>query len=109
MLGIPGVGVFSCRHLIDVRRMERFQERACLAGIELRIVGLDQQEESILRRQVKIRSIEERVIGLREPIQSKHPEGPAQPREEDSELEGYGNERRPRVKRSPTDINRIVK
>src|SRR3954462_12467757 len=94
-------------NFIDLTRMESLQELQRPLAIELRIVGLDQQEELVARGVLEARHVERRVIRLRQPVQDEHPQHGRDRREENRQLEGHRNVLRPAVERLAGDVDRI--
>src|SRR5258706_7358002 len=81
----------------DLPRVERFEEVARAFDVELRILRLDAQKETVAACQREPRHVEDGVIWLRKPVQCQHPEHARQRRAQNRGLEGDGNERPPAV------------
>src|SRR5215471_17467505 len=88
-------------HLAGVEAFEKI--RRALA-IELRIVGLDDQEELVAAGPLEALDVERRVVRLREPVQHDHPDHRRERREEDGQLEADRHELRPAVERLASDV-----
>src|SRR5258707_15667398 len=76
-------------------RVQRFKEPARRFEVELRILRLDAEEETVAAGQREARQVEDRVIRHRQPVQREHAEHARQRRREDGALEGDRDERRP--------------
>src|SRR6185295_17786789 len=90
----------------DLPRIQGFEEAARRFELELRILRLDAQEETVAARQREARHVEHRVIRLRQPVQRQHAEHARERREEDRALEGHRDEGGPAVERLAPDVQR---
>src|SRR5262249_55986695 len=101
--------VITCRSVRNGRhlsRLQRFQEPARLLEIELRIAGLDAEEEAVAAGEREPGHVEHRVIGHRQPVQREHAEDGRQGRGENRALECDRDEHRPAVVRLAADVDR---
>src|SRR5258706_15020367 len=80
-------------------RIERREELACPFQIELRVGGLDAEEEPVPARQREAWHVEHRVIWLRQPVQRQHAQHRGERCDENRALERHRDERVPAVKR----------
>ena len=93
---------------IDVPRTETLQEVGRAQPVELRIRRLDRQEEALVAGDLgEARHVEHRVIRHRQPAQQDPAEHRRERREQDRQLEGHRDERRPAVERPSADVQRI--
>src|SRR5437879_5833913 len=79
-------------HLRDMRGFERLQEFRGVRQAEFRIIGFDAKEEAIRRRMLEALDVEERVMRLRQLVESKHAKNRGKRRAQHGELERDGNE-----------------
>ncbi len=84
------------------------RNRCGLVLAEVRVLGLDHQEELVGRRQAEPLDVEHRVVGLRQPVQRDHADRRRQRREENRQLVGRHDERRPGGQRPAADVERIL-
>src|SRR5712691_4695772 len=61
-----------CHNFGYSQRMKVLQKRLCRIAIELRIRGLDAEEEPVARRAIECRDVEHGVIRLRQPVERQH-------------------------------------
>src|SRR2546426_11566638 len=86
-------------HLGQIVRLQTLQELRSLHAIELRIARFDAEEKAVVRRQGEARSIEHRMMWLRQLVQRQHAEHGEGRRAEHGQFKGDWNERRPTVHR----------
>src|ERR1051326_376337 len=88
-------------------RMEAGQKRLRLLQVELRVAGLDDEEELVLARQAESRRVEDRMVRLGQAVEREHAEDGRRRGEEDRQLEHRGNPRDPRVGGPSADVHRV--
>src|SRR3954469_5221176 len=91
----------------DLRRIEPLQKVRRPLAIELRILGLDEQEKLVAAGALEGGDVERRVVRLRQPVQHDHADHRGERGEQDGQLEGDRNELRPAVERLAGDVHRI--
>src|SRR5438046_753627 len=96
------------RHLRDLQRMKVFKKTPGFVEPEMRVCGLNAQEETIAAGANKIGRIKYRMIGLRQTIKRDHAKHRRQRGPQDGALKGHGNKRRPRMKRLAANVEGIV-
>src|SRR5205809_2398709 len=96
------------RNLRDLERMKVFKKTPGLVEPEMRVYGLNAQEETIAAGANKIGRIKYRMVGLGQAIERNHAKHRRQCGSQDGALKGHRNKRRPRMKRLPTDVEGIV-
>src|SRR5262245_61991713 len=94
----------SWRHLVDAGPLT-FEERPCLCEVEEWIAGLNAEKKPVAAGQAECRDVEQRMIGVRQAVESKHPEEGGKRSPEDRHLERDGDKRRPTVQRPPPDVD----
>src|SRR3954462_188082 len=72
------------------------------------IARFDAEEKSRLTGELELRRVEDRMVRLRQAVQPKHAYKTGNRGEEDGELKGDRNERRPAVQRPSPDIERVI-
>src|SRR4029078_5282820 len=80
-------------------RFERFEKPARLLEVELSVSCFDAQKKSIAADQRKPGDVEDRVIRLRQAVESEHSENRGQRGAENGAFEGDCNESRPPLHR----------
>src|SRR5205085_11955977 len=95
------------RNFTDSVRVEPIQEVHRFLPIELRILGLDEQEEPIPARTFEPRYVEHGVVGHRQAIQDDHPDHRCDRRKQDGQLECHRDELRPAVERLAGYVDRV--
>src|SRR5438477_11536036 len=93
------------RNFGDSYRAKALQKRLGRIAIELRIRGLDAEEEPVARRAIERRHVEHRVIRLRQPVERQHAEKGRNRCAQHRALEGHGDEMRPAVERAAADVH----
>src|SRR5947209_1229541 len=89
-------------------RPQCLEESPRLLQIEVRVFGLDAEEEPIAAGERESRDIEDGVIRHRQAVQRQHAEHGRQGRDEDRALEGDRDECGPAKQRSPPDVPRVL-
>src|SRR5436190_21002226 len=87
--------LYSEFHITNVPRFQTLQKSDRLVMIKLRIICLDYQKETVACRQRKVRSIENRMIGLRQLVQGQHAEYRCERSGQHGAFKGNRNKRRP--------------
>src|SRR3954471_19748952 len=72
------------------------------------IARFDAEEKSRLTGELELRRVEDRMVRLRQAVQPKHAYKSGNRGEENRELKGDWNERRPAVQRTAAHIERII-
>src|SRR6059036_2349608 len=93
--------VFDIEHPARAQALEE-DPRRC--RVELRVLRLDAEEVTVAARQGEVRHVEHRVVGRRQAVQDEHPEDREDPGDQDGQLEGDRDERRPRIVRPPANV-----
>ena len=70
---------------------------AVVAAIELRVRGLDAEEEAVLARTGELRHVEQRMMRMRQAVEEHHSQESRECRHQDQQLERDGNEDRPTI------------
>src|ERR1700693_2251953 len=89
--------LFFILHLADVLSVHALQESRGLRHIEFGIAGFDAQEETIGGGARKTLYAENRVIGLRQPVQRQHAHHSEDGRAQNGKFERDRNKRRPTI------------
>src|SRR5205807_1912794 len=92
----------------DLAWMKRLKELPDAVEVELRIAGLDDQEEFVARGLIEAPHVEDGVIWHRQTVEGKHAEDGGEGRDQDRAFEGDRDPGRPRVERLAADVDRIA-
>src|SRR2546430_7752304 len=85
------------RHIDDLAWVECLEKLPDAVEVELRIAGLDDEEELVARGLIEAPHIEDRVIRHRQTVQGEHAEDGGERGEQDRALEGDRDPGWPRV------------
>src|SRR5688572_23152223 len=96
------------RDFINSLCPDAFEKSRGRTRIELWIDGLNDEEELVRTCQREPRSIEYRVIGLRQPVERDHADRGRKRREQDREFVRRNHERRPACERPSSDVHRVL-
>src|SRR5208282_1100824 len=94
-------------HLGNVMCGEALQKARGLREVKLFVAGLDANKEAVRGGMRETVRIENRMMGLRQPVEREHPEHRGERSAQNSQLKGDRNEGRPAVERAPGDIKRV--
>src|SRR5262245_23522292 len=100
-----------CSLQLDIDNFSRFQgsyKPHVLIVIVVRIFRFNNQKETVARGQSKIRSVENRMIGLRQLVQRQHAQHGRESCHQNRTFESDWNKRRPAVERFAADVDRII-
>ena len=86
-------------------RLQRGQKLGRGAAIELRVRGLDAEEETVLARPGELRHVEQRMVELRQAVEKHHSQEGREGAHQDQHFEGDGNEDRPAIVRASAELN----
>src|SRR3954463_7494115 len=92
----------------DLAWVECLEKLPDAVEFELRIAGLDDEEELVARGLIEAAHVEDGVIRHRQAVEGQHAEDGGEGGDEDRALEGDRDPRRPRVVRLPADVQRIA-
>src|SRR5438270_802661 len=95
------------RHIDDLPRVQCFEKLPDAVEVELRIAGLDDEEELVAGGLIEAPHVEDRVIRHGQAVESEHAEDGGKGGDQDRALEGDRDPRRPRVVRLAADVDRI--
>src|SRR6185369_14323917 len=101
----------SCFLNLDIANFDRpktLQQIRHRAMVELRVIRLHREKESIPRGECKIRQVENRMIRLRELVQDQHSQHRGEGREQNRHFKSDRNKRGPTVVRLAAHIDRII-
>src|SRR5438270_375461 len=101
LVSLPG-------NIDDLAWMECLEKLPDAVEVELRIAGLDDQEELVARGLIEAPHVEDRVIRHRQTVEGKHAEYGGEGRDQDRAFEGDRDPGRPRVERLAADVDRIA-
>src|SRR6516225_1888864 len=96
--------LFFIVHLADMLGVDSLQETCGLAQIELGIASLDAEKETIGGSRCEAVDIEDRMIRLRQLVQGQHADNRKNRSAKDRQFEGDGDEGRPTVERTATNV-----
>src|SRR5438105_10967589 len=91
----------------DLAWMECLEELPDAVEVELRIAGLDDQEELVARGLIEAPHVEDGVIRQRQTVEGEHAEDGGEGRDQDRTFEGDRDPGWPRVERLAADVDRI--
>src|SRR5450432_3012953 len=94
-------------HIGDLRGVHVPQELAGGVGVELGVRCFDAEKVAIARGKGKARDVEHRMVWLGQAVQDEDAGHGGQHGAEDGALEGDGDERGPRIVRSPADVEGV--
>src|SRR5882724_9341804 len=94
-------------HLGDVMRMHFLKDARGVRQMKLRVAGLNAEKEAVRRGVREAMGIENRMMGLREPVQGEHAKNGGERRAENRQFESDGNKSRPAIERAAADVERI--
>src|SRR3954454_20348654 len=92
----------------DLTWMECLEELPDAVEVELRIAGLDDEEELVARGLIEAPHVKDGVIRHRQSVQREHAEDGRECGEEDRALERDRDPGRPRVVRLAADVERVA-
>src|SRR4051812_13127049 len=87
----------------DLAWVECLEKLPDSVEVELRIAGLDDEEELVARGLIEAPHVEDGVIRHRQAVERQHPEDRGKRRDQDRAFEGDRDPRRPRVVRLAAD------
>src|SRR5688572_14133918 len=85
-------------------RLKFLQELSRCFGIELLVRGFDAEEKAVICYPGELSVAKQRMIGFWQAVEEKHAKYRTRGRKENRHLKRHGDECRPAVQRSPTDI-----
>src|SRR4051812_37942123 len=101
LLALPG-------NIDDLAWVECLEELPDAVEVELRIAGLDDEEELVARRLIEAPHVEDGVIRHRQAVEREHAEDRGERGDEDRAFERDGDPGRPRVVRLAADVEWIA-
>src|SRR5215469_6641949 len=95
-------------HLAEVMRIEPPEKLRGLCNVKFRVARLNAKIKAVRGRMDEAPYVKNRVMRLRQAVQSQHAKYGAEGSAENGKLKGDGNEGGPTIERTPSDILRIT-
>src|SRR6516225_6030554 len=95
-------------HLADVMRIEPLEKLRGLCNVKFRVTRLNAKIKAVRGRMDEATYVKNRVMRLRQAVQSQHAKYGAEGSAKNGKLKGDGNEGGPTIERAPSDILRIA-